>query len=95
MSRIVHRPLALQDLDDIWDYIAQDNPQVADHFIDKVEKQCRLLAEFPNIGTSCDALSPGLRFLVVDKYVLFYIALDDGIEVVRVLHGARDLESLF
>ena len=95
MSRIVHRPLALQDLDDIWDYIAQDNPQVADHFIDKVEKQCRLLAEFPNIGTSCDALSPGLCFLVVDKYVLFYIALDDGIEVVRVLHGARDLESLF
>ena len=95
MSRIVHRPLALQDLDDIWDYIAQDNPQVADHFIDKVEKQCRLLAEFPNIGTSCDALLPGLRFLVVDKYVLFYIALDDGIEVVRVLHGARDLESLF
>ena len=95
MSSIVHRPLALQDLDDIWDYIAQDNPQVADHFIDKVEKQCRLLAEFPNIGTNCDALSPGLRFLVVDKYVLFYIALDDGIEVVRVLHGARDLESLF
>ena len=58
MSRIVHRPLVLQDLDNVWDYVAQDNPQIADHFIDKVEKQCRLLAEFPNIGTRCDSLYP-------------------------------------
>lgn len=95
MPRIVHRPLALQDLDEIWDYIAEDSPEAADHFIDKVEKQCRLLAEFPNIGTRCDNIYPALRFLVVDKYLLFYLPLDDGIEVVRVLHGARDLESLF
>lgn len=95
MPRIVRRPLALQDLDEIWDYIAEDSPEAADHFIDKVEKQCRLLADFPNIGANCDALSPGLRFLVVDRYILFYLPLDDGIEVVRVLHGARDLESLF
>ena len=95
MPMITHRPLALQDLDDIWDYIAQDNPQIADHFIDKIEEKCLLLAKFPHIGTSCDTLSPALRFLTVDKYILFYLPLDDGIEVVRVLHGARDLERLF
>ncbi len=95
MPKIVHRPLALRDLDEIWDYIAQDSPEAADHFVDKVEKQCRLLAEFSNIGTRCETIYPALRFLVVDKYLLFYLPLDDGIEVVRVLHGARDLESLF
>jgi toxin ParE1/3/4 len=56
MPRIVHRPLALQDLDDIWEYIAQDNSQAADQLIDKIEEKCRLLAEFPKIGTSCDSL---------------------------------------
>ncbi|GJL54767.1 MAG: plasmid stabilization protein [Nitrospirales bacterium] len=95
MPKIVRRPLALQDLDDIWDYIAQDNPQAADHFIDTVEEKCRLLAEFPKLGTTCDSLFPALRFFVIGKYLLFYLPLEAGIEVVRVLHGSRDLESLF
>lgn len=95
MPKIVRRPLALQDLDDIWDYIAQDNPQAADYFIDTVEEKCRILAEFTKLGTACDRLFPDLRVFVIGKYLLFYLPLDDGIEVVRVLHGSRDLESLF
>ncbi|MDR4483166.1 MAG: type II toxin-antitoxin system RelE/ParE family toxin [Nitrospirales bacterium] len=95
MPRILRRPLALQDLDQIWDYIAQDNPKAADDFIDRIEGKCRLLAEHPKIGTSCEALHPSLRFLAVGKYLIFYLPLDDGVEIVRVLHGARDLESLF
>lgn len=95
MPRILRRPLALQDLDQIWDYIAQDNPTVADGFIDRIEEKCRLLAEHPKIGTSCESLHPSLRFLAVEKYLIFYLPLDDGIEIVRVLHGARDIESLF
>ena len=95
MPMILHRPLALQDFDHIGDSIAQDNHQTADHFIDTIEETCLLLAKFPHIGTSCDTLFPGLRFQTVDKSMLFYLPLDDGIEVVRVLHGARDLERLF
>jgi len=95
MPKIVRRPLALQDFDDIWDDIAQDNPQAADHFIDTVEEKCRLLAAFPKLGTACDRLFLALRFFVVGKYLQFYLPLDGGIEVVRVLHGLRDLKSLF
>lgn len=95
MPRILRRPLALQDLDQIWDYIAQDNPKAADDFIDTLEEKCRLLAEHPKIGASCETLYPSMRFLPVEKYLIFYFPLDDGIEIVRVLHGARDLESLF
>ena len=91
----MRRPLALQDLDEIWDYIAQDNPPAADELLGMIEEKCCLLAEYPNLGTSCDNLHPSLRFLPVGKYLLFYMPLENGIDLVRVLHGARDLESLF
>ena len=95
MPRITRRPRALQDLDEIWDYIALDNPDAADQFVEMIEEKCHLLAQFPKIGTSCESLHPALRYLPVGKYLLFYLPLDGGIEVVRVLHGARDVESLF
>lgn len=95
MGVMVRRPLALQDLDEIWDYVAQDNPDAADRLIDAIEEKCRLLADYPKLGTNCDNLHPNLRFLAIGKYLLFYLPLENGIELVRVLHGARDLESLF
>jgi len=94
MPQIIQRPLALQDLDELWDYIAVDNPDAADQFVDLIEEKCRLLAEFPKIGASCESLHPALRYLPVGKYLIFYPPIDDGIEIVRVLHGARDLEGL-
>ncbi len=95
MPRIVKHPQALQDLDDIWDYIAEDNPRAADSFIDKIESKCITLANHPEIGPRCETLSPALRFLAINSYLIFYHPLDDGIEVVRVLHGARDIDNLF
>lgn len=94
MPRIIQRPLALQDLDEIWDYIAVDNPEAADQFVDMIEEKSRLLAKFPKIGASCENLHLALRYLPVGKYLIFYLSIDDGIEIVRVLHGARDLEGL-
>lgn len=95
MPVFVRRPLALQDLDEIWDYIAHDNPPAADALLDTIEGKCRLLAEYPGLGTHCDNLHPSLRFFPVGKYLLFYMPLENGMDLVRVLHGARDLESLF
>ena len=50
MSRILKRPQAETDLDEIWWYIAQDNPDNADLFLDKIEEQCQALAQFPLIS---------------------------------------------
>lgn len=52
MSQVAKRPLAETDLDEIWWYLAQDNPDAADRFLDKIEERCRTLAQFPNLGVS-------------------------------------------
>ncbi len=50
MGKIVHKPLALADLDGIWDYIAEDNPDSADKLLRSIETTCRTLADFPHLG---------------------------------------------
>ncbi len=83
------------DLDDIWRYIAGRSIERADGFIDRIEEKCRLLAENPMLGRSREELAPSLRSFPVGNYLLFYVPLEDGVEVVRVLSGARDLPSAF
>jgi toxin ParE1/3/4 len=95
MARVLKRPLAENDLDEIWLYIAQDNPDSADALLDKIEERCQALAQFPFIGTDRDELMPDLRSLPVGNYLIFYMPIEDGIVVVRVLHGMRDVDALF
>lgn len=86
---------ARTDLDDIWFYIAQDDVTAADKFIQAVISKFLKLAEWPEIGRQREELSPRLRSLAVGRCVIFYRPMESGIEVVRVLHGARDLPPLF
>jgi toxin ParE1/3/4 len=97
MPKILKRPQAEDDLDEIWWYIAQDNLTAADGFLDKIEEHCRTIARTPYIGRSRDELMPGLRSFAIGNYLIFYIPFEGGggIDVVRVLHGARDIEALF
>lgn len=95
MPRVLKRPQAEVDLDDLWWSIAQDNPDAADRVLDAIDDRCTLLAQFPRLGTSRDELLPGLRSSPVGSYLVFYLPLPDGIEVIRVLHGSRDLDRLF
>lgn len=86
---------ATVDLDGIWDHIAERNPDRASRFIDKICRKLRLLARHPLLGSDCSNLAPDLRFFVVGKYVIYHRPLNDGIEVLRVVHGARDIDSIF
>lgn len=52
-------------------------------------------AERPTLGRSRDELHPGLRCFLHEEFVVFYLAVDGGIDVVRVLHGRRDFDSAF
>jgi toxin ParE1/3/4 len=90
MSRYRVAIEAQRDLDDIWLYIANDNPQAADEWLAKVEHRCRLLGDHPLLGQEREDLTPALRFLPVGNYLIFYVPLSDGVEIVRVIHGARD-----
>ena len=86
---------ARSDLDEIWFYIAQDNPDAADKFIHALVSRFPLLASMPDLGRKREELSPRLRSLPFGRYVIFYRPMENGVEIARVLHGARDLPPLF
>jgi toxin ParE1/3/4 len=88
------RPRALLDLADIWSYIAEDSVTNADRFAARIDKTFRLLARRPEIGRARPELYPDLRSFVIGKYVVFYLPLKGGVDVIRVLHGARDIETV-
>jgi toxin ParE1/3/4 len=92
---IFKRPLAQQDLAEIWAYIADDNPGRADVFADLLDSKFRALARQPSMGRVRSELGADLRSFVVGRYVIFYLPLSNGIEIVRVIHGARDIEAIF
>jgi toxin ParE1/3/4 len=86
---------ARSDLDKIWYYIAQDNPEAADRFILKIISKFPKLAATPHLGRERDELSPRLRSFTVGRYIIFYRPIYNGVEIARVLNGARDLPPLF
>jgi toxin ParE1/3/4 len=86
---------AKSDLNEIWIYIAQDNPDAADKFIRAIVSRFPKFATMPEFGRRREELSPRLRSFPVGRYVIFYRPMENGIEVVRVLHGARDLPPFF
>lgn len=101
MSReIVRRAVVLDDLHKLADYIARDNLDAAIRFLDAAEATFRSLTENPEIGNSCDFQRPDLARIKqwhvhgFRKYLIFYLANETEVEVVRVLHAARDWEVL-
>lgn len=71
-----------------------DNPAAADKLLDDMGDTMRRLAQQPLMGRARIELAEGLRSFSVGRYVLFYRPEPRGIELVRVLHGARDLPTL-
>lgn len=86
---------AIQDLNDICEYIARRNSKAASKLFDDIRQKCKLVADFPNMGKDYGRLTPNLRGFVVDDYIVFYYSKEDGINITRVVSGYRDLESLF
>lgn len=95
MVKVLKRPEAENDFDEIWWYIAQDNPDSADRLLDEIEETCWNLAKFKDMGRNRDELYPGLQSFPVGMYVIFYLPVRGGIEIVRVLHGMRDIDTFF
>lgn len=86
---------ATEDLVGIWAYIADDNPVAANRTLDKISDHCLSYAHQPELGEQRRELGRGIRCFSVGLYVVYYRAIADGIEIVRVLHGARDVDRNF
>lgn len=82
------------DLTAIWDHIASDHIAAADRVLDAIETSCDRLRDCPHMGVSREDLRSGFRMLVVTGYVVLYRLLEDRIQIVRVVHGSRDLDAL-
>lgn len=95
MSHFSLSTLADSDLDEIWNYIAQDNPDNATQFLLKLMDRFYLLASNPMIGTSRPSFGPGMRMFPYENYSIFYILVEGGVEIIRVLHSARDTTKIF
>jgi toxin ParE1/3/4 len=94
---------AEEDTQEIYSYIAENNPQAAEAFAVAVEEAMSLLSNAPEIGSLRYFVHPdltGLRFHPLRRfsnYLLFYRTFEneEALEIVRILHGARDLPTLF
>jgi len=99
-DRIVQfRTTAERDLSQILRFIRKDNRKAARRFARAVEKVVDLLLEFPYLGTPYDETDPDfseIRFAIVPgfkNYVLLYRPLENGIDVIRIFHGAREISA--
>jgi toxin ParE1/3/4 len=95
MPRLIIRPFAEQDLDDIWDYIAISNSDQAEKVLRHLYAKMGILTHNPYLGRERKEIEVGLRSFPVGSHIIFYCLLPDGIEVIRILHGARDFQDIF
>jgi toxin ParE1/3/4 len=95
MGTVLRTSQAHLDLVKLATDVGEENAAAADRLLDEIDGRCRLLAQFPEMGRKREELAPRLRSSVVGHYVIFYRPMADGIQVIRVLHGARDLPRLF
>ena len=83
------------DLDAIWLHIAHDSPVNADRFLDRLfTSLTQTLSTAPFVGRTRDEFEAGLRCFPVEGYNAFYRFRQGAVEIVRIIHGARDLGSI-
>ena len=94
-KRITLSPLAENDLLDIVLYIAAENPKASDEFVHEIDDKFSLLLTHPEMGHRRPELGKILRSFPIKNYVIFYDPTPEGIFIVRILHGTRDIVSNF
>lgn len=92
---VVRSPAAEDDLIDIWFGIATDSPLAADRFLDAIAARILQLATFPESGPQRPDIGAEVRALTIGNYLVLYRLAEQRVEIVRVVHGARDVSTLF
>lgn len=91
VGRVTRRPLALEDLVEVWRYIADDNETAADGVLDRIYRVLDMLSDRPEAGRARPELADSLRSFPVGNYVVFYRPIPEGIELIRVRSGYLDI----
>ncbi len=88
-------PLAAQDLEEIGDYIAQDNPLRSVEFLTELQSHCETICRNPEGYRLRQEFSKTMRSCSHGNYVIFYESDVKEVTIVRILHGGRDLQKIF
>ena len=85
------------ELLELWTYIFEqsESEERADRVISNIVRKFANLAEFPHMGRSRDDLGAGYRSFPVERHVVYYRLVSDGIEISHVLHGAQDTSQIY
>jgi plasmid stabilization system protein ParE len=95
MKRFILTSRARQDVNEIWDYIANENIEAADRVLEALHNAMTKLATNPGIGHWREELTDKRhRFFLVYSYLIVYRNATKPLQVIRVLHAARDVQSL-
>jgi toxin ParE1/3/4 len=93
---VIWSPEAEADLFEIWNYLKREaTVAVADGQLRLIGQACVTLSEWPESGRPRDDVLSGLRSVVVVCYVVFYRLTSDAVQIVRLLHGSRDIDPIF
>ena len=95
MNKYSLSPAAIRDLDEISDYFSNFSLEAGERFIKRFDDKCKNLINFPKMGRSYGQIMPNLRGVPLDGYIIFYQVTEIEIEIVRIVSGYRNLESLF
>lgn len=92
MAAIAWTDEAQRWLEDIFEYIAVDNPHAASRTVQEIYEKVQVLASFPEMGHRYVASSRNVRVLLYGHYRIAYLVKDDGdIDILGVFHGSLDI----
>jgi plasmid stabilization system protein ParE len=96
MRKLLYRPSAEADFEEILEFIARDNIDRALSFTEELRQQCRRISTLPGtLGTARPTLRADLRSFAYKGYVILFRYIADAVEIVNVIEGHRDIDSIF
>jgi toxin ParE1/3/4 len=91
VAKLVWTDEALRWLEDIFEYIAQDNPDAAARTVQGIYERAQLLVEQPEMGERYAGSERHVRILLYEHYRIAYLVKPERVEVLGVFHGALDI----
>jgi toxin ParE1/3/4 len=92
--RLCYTRQARRDFLDIWLVIAAENPEAAERVYDRLEARVNSLTQFPELGAERRDIADTARVLIIRPYLILYRIFEDAVQIVRVLHRARQIDSV-
>ena len=95
MARVRYSKLASNDLFEYSEFIARDKPVAAYEWVQKIEGVCATLAAHPEMGQTRTSKNHGpCRSFTSGNYVIFFRAIEGGVEIIRIVRGGLDLDNV-